>query len=351
MARAPGLIAGLTAAVLLGHWAALRWIASQWTEPPVLKPLAAPMFTRQVAQAAPRVRAPAEHAPVPRKAPPRRAVSPPEPAASLPEEPARAQAIDTPPQPTVAAASAPAALAETTPSFGTPTAAASVSEGSATVTASHLDSWPADTRLTYRLGGYYRGPLTGDARVQWQREGERYQVRVEIDIGWLASVSMTSQGDVLPAGLFPRAYMEQLPRDRVRQATLGDANIGLMNGRMHTRPPGVQDTASQFVELTHQFATGRAQLVKGGTVSFWMARPGQVDLWTYDIVEEVTLHTPRLGAVQAFHLKPRPLVNPRGNITAEMWFAPSLQYLPVRIRVNMGDDVNIDLMVDRIEQR
>jgi hypothetical protein len=55
--------------------------------------------------------------------------------------------------------------------------------------------------------------------------------------------------------------------------------------------------------------------------------------------------------VQAFHLKPRPIANPRGNITAEMWFAPSLQYLPVRIRVNMGDDVNIDLIVDKIEQR
>ena len=34
-----------------------------------------------------------------------------------------------------------------------------------------------------------------------------------------------------------------------------------------------------------------------------------------------------------------------------MWFAPSLQYLPVRIRVNMGDEAYVDLMVDKIEQR
>ena len=58
-----------------------------------------------------------------------------------------------------------------------------------------------------------------------------------------------------------------------------------------------------------------------------------------------------LGPVEAFHLKPRPLANPRGNITAEMWFAPSLQYLPVRIRVAMGDATYVDLMVDKIEQR
>lgn len=356
MARAPRLIAGLTAAVLLGHWAALQWLASQWAEPLVLRPLAAPMFTRQVARAAPEVRAPAEQAvPPARKVPLARAVPDafPAPAASMPAEQTKTQPIVEAEPPGAAASAPPPSLAQVLPSLAAPTATADLSAGTATatVTASHLDSWPADTRLTYRLGGHYRGPLTGDARVQWQREGGRYQVRVEIDIGFLASVSMTSQGDVLPAGLYPRAYMEQLPRDRVRQATLGEANIGLMNGRMHGRPPGVQDTASQFVELSHQFSTGRAQLVKGGTVSFWMARPGQVDLWTYDIVDEVTLHTPRLGAVQAFHLRPRPLANPRGNITAEMWFAPSLQYLPVRIRVNMGDDVNIDLLVDRIEQR
>ena len=54
--------------------------------------------------------------------------------------------------------------------------------------------------------------------------------------------------------------------------------------------------------------------------------------------------------VEAFHLKPRPIANPRGNITVEMWFAPSLQYLPVRIRVNMGEETYLDLMVDKIEQ-
>jgi len=48
--------------------------------------------------------------------------------------------------------------------------------------------------------------------------------------------------------------------------------------------------------------------------------------------------------------KPRPLANPRGNITAEMWFAPSLQYLPVRIRVATGD-AHVDLFVEKIEQR
>jgi hypothetical protein len=58
-----------------------------------------------------------------------------------------------------------------------------------------------------------------------------------------------------------------------------------------------------------------------------------------------------MGDLDTFHLKPRPIANPRGNFTAEMWFAPSLQYLPVRIKVIMGSEAFLDLTVDRIEQR
>ena len=59
------------------------------------------------------------------------------------------------------------------------------------------------------------------------------------------------------------------------------------------------------------------------------------------------MKTPELGPVETFHLKPRPLANPRGNITAEMWFAPSLQYLPVRIKVSLGDAF-VDMFAEKI---
>jgi hypothetical protein len=132
---------------------------------------------------------------------------------------------------------------------------------------------------------------------------------------------------------------------------LGEESVTFNDGRTAPRPQGVQDTASQFVELSHRFATGQDILQVGRSVSFWMARPGAVDLWTYDIVEREMLQTRAFGPIEAFRLKPRPIANPRGNITAEMWFAPSLQYLPVRIRVNMGESTYVDLLVEKIEQR
>jgi hypothetical protein len=323
-----------------------------------LRPLATPMFTRVLRQeaavavpaapmkAAPRARrraAVTSTPPVAPAAPVPAASEPAQAAASAPQEvppptaPQQQAAASAPlPAPLPAASSAPAAQAAAS-------AAAPVSAG--------MDTWPADTRLSYRLGGHFRsGELHGSARVQWQREGERYQTRVDIDVTLLASLVLTSQGEVTPQGLFPRAY-EELRRSSPRGARMGESSIVLQDGRSVPRPQGVQDAASQFVELSHRFATGQEVLEVGRSVSVWLARPNGVDLWTYDIVGRETLQSPELGGIDAFHLKPRRITNPRGNITAEMWFAPSLQYLPVRIRVAMGDATYVDLMVEKIEQR
>lgn len=343
--------------VLVAHAVGLEWLARHRDALDLLPPLAPPMYTRILQ---PTVPPPVVAAATP--APPARpkarsvAVAPkPKPAAS---EPAREPAPPPPPEPLpdeVALASpeppAPAEAPVETPAAASPASAASAPPAAEADPAAALASWPTDTRLTYQLDGQFRsGPLYGQAWVRWQREGGSYQVRLDVDIPPWTEFVMTSQGDVTPAGLLPRAYEEYRPGKKLRAAQFGDTVLNLERGKTAPRPPGMQDTASQFVELAHRFATGREALVVGGTVTFPMARPGAVDLWTYDIVASELLRTPNLGTVEAFHLKPRPIANPRGNVTAEMWFAPSLQYLPVRIKVLMGDAF-LDLVVEKIEQR
>nr|WP_255429179.1 DUF3108 domain-containing protein [Ramlibacter albus] len=256
-----------------------------------------------------------------------------------------------PPEPS---ADAPAVAAQAS-SPETPVAAAPVAAASAAQVAAgkpDLSSWPADTRLTYQLGGQFRsGPLFGDAQVKWQREGARYEVRAEVNVSVWASLVMTSQGEVAPDGLSPAVYEEETNKRKRRHARFDAEYVRLENGKSVPRPPSVQDTASQFVELGQRFATGRAPLKAGEVVKVWLARPGAVDLWTYDISGPETLSTPKLGAIQAFHLTPRPIANPRGNIYAELWYAPSLQYLPVRIKLRMGEADYIDLAIETIEQR
>src|SRR6185369_8558204 len=319
----------LLAAVLLAHVLALQWLAEQMEQPALLRPLATPMFTRLLRPQAPAaVLSPPERQAVrarPRRstittvptpaAAAKRAASAPAPgsgeaatenaASPLPDAPSQAAsqatALATAEQTDQSAAAPPttAPATDVAAESAAAAAAAAASTPTAQSTAASnspgLDSWPADTRLNYRLGGQFRsGELHGSARVQWQRQGDRYETRVDIDVTLLARLVLTSQGEVAVQGLLPRAY-EELRRSGPRGLRLGDDIITLTDGRGVPRPEGVQDTASQFVELSHRFATGQDVLEVGRSVSLWMARPGGVDLWTYDIVDRDTLHTPSSG--------------------------------------------------------
>ena len=375
-------LAVTTVLVLLLHALALALLSSLLRPPSLLKTMATPFYTRSIAPEVPAVVA---AAPAPMEIKPNRptalirparaatknkaktnpkpsqgateapdvapepATEPPEVTAQAPDTPASAASPAVANDQTTAAAVAEASAA---PPAAEPVAAASAAPAASAPSAGDapfLASWPSDTRLTYKLGGNYRGELHGSARVLWQREGTRYHTAVEMSAGLLASLSFTSQGDITEGGLRPEVYEENV-RGRRRGVRLGE-DVRLNNGDRIARPEAVQDTASQFVELGHRFSTGQVKLVPGAQVNFSMARPGGIDEWTYDVIGEETLHLPRLGPVPTLHLKPRPLSRPRGPISAEIWYAPSLQYLPVRIRITQGNDNYIDLMVDTIEQR
>ncbi len=385
-------MAVVVAAVVSLHVFGLAWLQSLLPVPQPLVAMKDPLFTRLLAPAAPPVIPQAQGPAAQHPAPPKvrrnvlaavqidRSALPqtgaPDPAADLTAqalqmppptpsptpntaiialsspstESAAPDSAHEPPPPTrVAAEANPPPLQETKP----PTAASPL------LADLPRDSWPPDTRLSYNLSGFFRGDLHGSARVQWQREAPmglahdqaplRYQVRFDLGATGITLMSMTSQGEVTASSLMPKVYEENLPNG-LRRATFGGGYVKFQDGSQAEMPPQVQDTASQFVELSHRFSTGRARLAVGGVISIWLARPGGMDLWIYDIVEEETLHTPNLGAVQAFRLRPRPLANPRGPIAAELWFAPSLQFLPVRVRIALGGANFVDLMVDRIEQ-
>lgn len=214
--------------------------------------------------------------------------------------------------------------------------------------ATWLATWPRSTRLNYQLKGYFRGDLFGHARVQWQRSAQRYQAHIYVNVGLLVDVRMTSQGRITATRLWPEAYEEER-RGKKRSARFGDQLVTLDNGTTLNRVPHLQDTASQFVQLAQDFATKRLPLQVGTVIPVTLGRPGGVDEWMYDVLAIETVAT-ALGNLPAYHLKPRPLPNPRGTVSAEIWFAPSLQHLPVRIKLTLNPETWLDLTLDSVAQ-
>ena len=319
---------------------------------------AAPPSVATPAAATPRVRKPkppkppkAASAPEPRTEPAEVvAAAASEPAASA--APAQAVASEAP----VAIAAAPASAASAvSPGADTAVAAAlpaSAASGVGAEPGGRPFEWPVSTRMTYLLSGNYRGEVSGNAQVEWIRSGSRYEVHVDFSVGPsfapIITQRSTSAGEITAAGLAPNRYDQEvrvLMTNRPRQTVVFEPDrVVLATGERRERLPGLQDSASQFVQMTYLFSTRPELLRIGGRVDIPLALPKKVALWTYDVVAEEVLNTP-FGPVTGIHLKPRINDQKAGTLSVEMWMAPQLRYLPARLRFEQDAQTYVDLNI------
>lgn len=217
--------------------------------------------------------------------------------------------------------------------------------------------WPRSTRLSYRLAGWYHGEVLGQAQVEWLREGWRYQVHLDVSLGPalapLATRRMSSEGRITAQGLAPQRYLQRttqiIGRSREARIAFEADEILLDRGRRLPRPEDVQDTASQFIQMVYLFTTRPALREPGQVVAFALALPHRVDRWAYDVGPLETVDTP-LGPLQAFHVRPRRAAAP-GDLSVEIWYAPRLQLLPVRIFIRQDADTWADLRLERAPEQ
>jgi hypothetical protein len=218
--------------------------------------------------------------------------------------------------------------------------------------------WPPSTRLSYLLTGNFQGPVEGQARVEWLADGARYQVHLEVSVGPpfapLATRRISSDGLITPEGLAPQRYDEVteavMREPRRSEIHFDEREVRLASGEIVPRPGGVQDSASQFVHLTWLFITRPDLLQPGRTIELPLALPRRVAVWTYEVMEAEALSTP-VGAIDAVPVRPRTGSRRGAELTAEIWVAPSLQYLPVRIVIRQDANTWVDLMLARLPQQ
>ena len=216
----------------------------------------------------------------------------PEPAPELaPRAVAEAQAASAP----LPAASAAAAVPATVAAAELPAAQPAVPAAAASRPLPAFD-WPPSTRMSYKLQGHYRGPVDGTAQVDWLRQGTRYQVHLSTAIGPVLSRHITSEGELTAQGLSPRRFdgeqkvLFRSPRRWTQR--FGTEQVVLTDGSEVPTQPGVQDEASQFVQLTWLFTTQPHKLRVGSAVDMPLAISKRLDRWTYGVVCEEALRFP-----------------------------------------------------------
>ena len=368
----------ITALVLALHWLVLSGVPLSWDSP--AQPTGRAFSTRSIAAqppaalpaaaTAPAAKAAPAAAPQPaaRKKPPARTTPAPSSTAAPapPQLPADAvatgtevgtdtaptTAADSPAPPTEVAAVAPEAPASTaapaTPPTETTTGVNITPPGAGTEQAPQKAPPPArlppPTRLAFDVSGQAKKfAYNARAELLWQHEGNRYEARQEISAFLVGTRTQRSVGAITAQGLLPERFSD---KSRSEQAAHFDYAQGRITFSANTpqapASPGVQDRLSVFIQLGALLAADPGRFVPGTQITLTTVSARSADRWTFTIEGPETLDLP-LGATPTLKLQRLPRKD--YDQKAELWVAPSLGYLPVRIKLTQANGDFADLQL------
>ena len=352
------LALGLGALVTLAHLWMLSGLSTQLRlqlglQAQPAAPPPAKFSTRRIDPAPQAARPPATAAaPAPARAQPPRLQAPlqasgPAPAQTMahsqPEEPP--QAVETSPHP--AAPAAPAAAephAEPAPAL----AQAAAPPPPPAAQAPRLQV-PGSVRLKYELSGHARGfPYSANAQITWHQDGRHYDAQLELSGLLLMSPRTSSSvGEIGPLGVVPRRFSDKMRGEQATHFQPEQGRIVFSNNAPEAPwQAGVQDRLSVFFQLASLLAGDPARFVPGAQVHLPAAASREVDSWTFTVTGTPTLTLP--AGVQATVALRRESRRPHDQ-AIDIWFAPALDYLPVRIRIVQGNGDVLDQKLSALQ--
>ncbi len=256
--------------------------------------------------------------------------------ASAPEAPASA-----PPSPSPPPASAPPTAEPATGVDITPPGAGTGQVPSATPPPVRL---PPPTRLAFDVNGQAKKfSYQARAELLWLHDGSRYETRQELSAFLVGSRAQRSVGAVTAQGLLPERFSD---RSRSEQAAHFDYTKGRVTFSANTPEapigPGAQDRLSVFIQLGALLAADPGRFVPGTQVTLTTVSARSADRWTFSVEAPETLDLPA-GATPTLKLQRLPRKD--YDQKAELWVAPALGYLPVRIRLTQANGDFADLQL------
>jgi hypothetical protein len=195
---------------------------------------------------------------------------------------------------------------------------------------------PPSATLRYDL---QRGSIGGTGELRWQRDGDRYELRLQGTVVGIPVLLQVSQGAVDAAGIAPVRFTDQ----RVRRSPLAanfqrEAHKVTFSGTSAEVPlgEGAQDRLSWMVQLAGIVAADPGRGEPGARTALQVVGArGDSSIWVFRCVGLEPMHT-RAGTVPTLHLV-RESRGPYDTAVA-IWLDPARHHLPLRATWRNGDD-------------
>ena len=229
---------------------------------------------------------------------------------------------------------APAPAATSTPA---PAATRAASAGKTVQTF----AFPPPLHLKYKINGEVKGfPYYVNGDLQWKQDGKSYEARMEVSHFLLGSRVQTSRGELGPTGLEPTRFGDKVRSERAAHFERSKGKITFSaNTPDAPLTPGTQDQLSTLVQLGAMLGGSPSSFPEGTAIPFESVGPTSVESWVFKVGPQEKLTLPG-GPVKATKLT-REAMGDYGN-RAEVWLAPSMGYLPVRIRLTESNGNFVD---------
>lgn len=209
---------------------------------------------------------------------------------------------------------------------------------------------PPSARLQFQAKGSAKGfQYSAKAQLSFKTDGQRYQAEQEVSAFLMGSRSQTSSGQITPHGLAPQRFVDKARKERSAELDASAGRIRYSDGdEPQAVSAGVQDRLSIFLQLSSMVAANPERYAPGSTVAINVTSARSTEVWTFVVDAKETLDLPA-GPTEALRLTRQPRKDQ--DQTAHLWLAPSLQYLPVRIRLSQsnGDFADLQLQAATVD--
>lgn len=207
---------------------------------------------------------------------------------------------------------------------------------------------PPSMRLEYKMTGSSKGlSYFANAELGWQNTGGRYEASMRVSALFIGSRTLSSTGEVNVEGLAPTRFSD---KSKSEQAAHFEADKGLITFSANTPPApwlkGAQDRVSVFIQLGSILAGDPAKYAPDSTISIYTAGPRDAETWTFLVGAEEKLALP-IGEMATIKVTRQPRREFDQKI--EIWYAPSMGYMPVRNKITQHNGDFVDQQLKAVE--
>ncbi len=200
---------------------------------------------------------------------------------------------------------------------------------------------PASVRLVYDVKGEIKGfPYGAHSELLWTQDGQQYSAKMDVSVFGFGTRSQSSVGRIGSGGLEPTRFSDKV---RSEQAAHFERDKGIVvfsaNAPSALLQPGAQDRLSVTMQLGALIAGAPARFPPGTTIALQVVGPRDAEDWQFIVGEVELLNLPggnRTG------LKLTRVPRSAYDQKLDLWLAPAMSYLPVRLRFSQDNGDFVD---------